>query len=54
MITILHFDNLCTQDHLPDDSLDHGVAGASAVTLVNELVVSAAAVQVLVLIGRLG
>ena len=54
LIKIQHFENLSPQDHLPDDSLDHGVTGPSAVTLINQLVMSAAAIQVHVLICRLG
>lgn len=42
------------QDHLPDNSLDDRVTRPRAVTLINQLVVSAATIQVLVLICRLG
>ena len=42
------------QDHLPDNSLDNRVTWPRAVTLINQLVMSAATIQVLVLICRLG
>lgn len=42
------------QDHLPDNSLDNRVTWPCAVTLINQLVMSAATIQVLVLICRLG
>ena len=45
---------LSTKYHLSNDTLDDRVARAGAVTLVNQLVVSAPAIQVLVLICRLG
>ena len=51
---LIRYIHLSTEDHLPDNTLDYRVTWPGAVTLFNELVVSAPAVQVLVLVSRLG